>query len=241
MNKTIWNKNICHYIIALAWLVLLGIGLWLDLNSKIFILPHIPTVDTIITILLPTVITIISISLTLYRQNVCGVKGVRFNKLRIGFHYEFVQMISIMIAIIALYAFLSFFHLKYCIVCLDFISLSYVTFFSFTEIPLLAQQDKAVYGVINDAFTYYIIDEDHQTLEYGEERLILNEVLTNQIFSLDIQTVYSLLKTGNKEEPRLLIHLFRLEEKFFLDFETDLPSWKDMCNNCYQGIDALKA
>lgn len=128
-NSIIKLKNIFDtmVLISLATLFILELCkiVKLNFNNKL--------VFDIIVVLLPATITIVSISLSLKKEKICGVYLNDFIKLRSKSVYSFPHMVLIMSISIALYTVFYMSSATMTIVLLDFFAFCYSVIFQFKK------------------------------------------------------------------------------------------------------------
>ena len=95
-----------------------------------------PVADAIIS-MLPMIFTIITIALSLPSETIYGVPATTFRKLRKDWHFTFVEMIMITIAIFLFYTISAILKKSLVIWCLDLISIVYSILFVVQEMPIL--------------------------------------------------------------------------------------------------------
>lgn len=98
----------------------------------------------IVVVLLPTIITVHSISLSLSKEKIRGTESNNFNLLRNGWYYSFLWMLCTVITIFFVNSLCAFFELKIAVIAIDVIALFYNFHFAIQEIPVLTKNEKAI-------------------------------------------------------------------------------------------------
>lgn len=195
-----------------------------------------PIAVDIILILLPAIITVISISLSLTKEKIFGIERIRFNKLRDSWTYSFLWMILITILMFVSYTICCFFSWSITLLCLDAISVFYAFCFSLQEIPLLIQSDKAIQRVIRKAYSEIASNRKFKET-YEDKRAIVADVIQNMIFSKDmgLKMTYLFFKKG-EDDPLLLNDLLSRENDFLFKAVEDVSIIKSNPSGDYKGI-----
>jgi hypothetical protein len=191
----------------------------------------------IILILLPAIITVISITLSLTKEKIFfGIERIRFNKLRGSWTYSFLWMILITIIMFAFYTVCFFFSWSITLLCLDAISVFYAVYFSLQEIPLLIQNDKVIQKVIRKAYSE-IESKGKVKPAYEGRRAIMTDTIQNMIFSKDmgLKMTYLFFKRS-EEDPILLKDLLSRENEFLFKAVEDVTILKSNPSGDYKKI-----
>ena len=114
----------------------------------------------LIIVLLPAIITIVSISLSLAKEKVYGVSLDDFVKLRKKSIYSFTHMVVIMSISVALYTIFHIFSTDVTIFVLDGFAFGYSMIFSIQEIPVLVRDKER----LNKIIRYRYENEDKNEL-----------------------------------------------------------------------------
>ncbi|MCF7926842.1 MAG: hypothetical protein K9L74_04645 [Candidatus Izimaplasma sp.] len=155
-------------------------------------------------ILLPTLLTIISISLSLQNEKQYGLKNIEFRKILMNKKYNFMNMLLISLIIMVLFLFVEYFNLVLGVFYLMFISVFYAFLFIMHEIPLLLKNEKYIEKLIKLA-----VHEDESPTE-------LDKVLKFMIFKKGIfETYNSLHKKNDKKLLGRLLHLQNEDLDFY--------------------------
>lgn len=196
-----------------------------------------PIAVDIILILLPAIITVISISLSLTKEKIFGIERIRFNKLRDNWTYSFLWMILITIFMFVSYTVCCFLSWSITLLCLDAISVFYAFCFSLQEIPLLIQSDKAIQKVIRKAYSEIASNRKFKEA-YEDKRAIVADVIQNMIFSKDmgLKMTYLFFKKG-EDDPVLLNDLLSRENDFLFKAVEDASILKSNPSGDYKGVD----
>ena len=200
-------------------------------------------VDLII-ILLPTIITIVSISLSLTKEKIYGVTINEFIKLRKKSTYCFLHMVIIMSLCIAFYSALFLFEKSFTILVLDAIAFLYSVIFAVQEIPVLVQNKRALRKII--MFSYENRRKAEIFLEQRDENT-LYRVMQNMVLVEGIKVAYNSLKSNSSDEEskmhnsNLFDNLLTFQNKYYFDASEDLKFLSDNLSGEYKNIDILSA
>lgn len=180
-------------------------------------------------ILLPTVLTIVSITLSLQKETIYGVEQNKFRKLSKHRKYNFMDMIIISIVIMCAYVTFDYYGLTISIFLAMGISVFYTIVFIMQEIPLLLRNERYIERIIKKAV--------HET-ELSES---LKNVLHYMLFTKGLEKTYNALKVKN--DPALLILLLTEQNEFLFRYKNSysIASSKFMdSNNLYNIVDVIK-
>lgn len=228
----IFFKN--HHVIDLIFFLLLILNIYLDISK--YINPvNFKINNDIIIILLPSIITIISITISMSGERILGVSRSRFNKLRSSWTYNFLEMIIITIIVFVIYTTLVFLPLKYTILFLELLCIYYTVVFSLQEIPFLLKDDKTIKKTIREYYWNRPIEKDNL---YAGDDDTLSEILIFLVFKEGIKTTYlSFLEKRNGEASELMDELFSIQNNCLHKIVQSIIS---NTNNEYKGIDVIE-
>jgi len=233
-KKNRLNNFKFHFIFELIFIALFIVIFALELSKKISCdLEEFPIID-IIVILLPTIITIISISLSLSNEKILNLKRCEFAKLLSGWHYDFLTMIIDVVAIFVLYTICEIKEAKISALVLEGISIFYSIYFSCTEIPMLTQNYKRINKIIKK--NYYKNKQIDYEFSHYEKQGILNIALRQLVFENGIKCTYFALK-NKKHDPVLLDSLLSLQNNLLFDVVEDSALFKENLVTEYKGLD----
>jgi hypothetical protein len=159
----------------------------------------------IIIILLPLVLTILSITLSLPKELIYGVDKTDFRKLRGPKTYSFLEMLTITICLLVVYGFSKIFHFLIVFWILDIISVIYSLVFLTQEIPMLMHDKSTIMKVLKKNI-------DSITREPNVD-IALQNILLND----GIRDVYFYLKGKNPDRNRQYIDLLLDLQNIYLD------------------------
>lgn len=235
MKKKNNSKNILFHIIfevlfSLSFSVVFTIEMLGIFKCKF---NEFPAID-ILLILLPTIITVISISLSLTNEKILNLKRREFYKLLNGWHYNFLSMILIVIAIFILYTICRMTGARISVVVLEGIAIFYSIYFSCTEIPVLSQNSKKIIKIIRSSY-YKNTFIDYEFSRF-EKQGILSIAIKQLVFENGIKCTYFALKNKN-HDPILLNYLLSLQNNLLFDAVEDSPLFKENLVNEYKGLD----
>ncbi len=192
-------------------------------------------VDVII-VLLPTIITIVSIVLSLTREKIYGVTFNDFNRLRGFWFYSFIHMIGCLIVIFSLFTICSAFNLTVSIYLIDAIAVFYSAYFSIQEIPVLIGNKTRIGKILKNR---YKMRDTSDLLGRQETERILIRVIENIILTEGLKTAYKTLsdKKDKKYNGILLNNLLDIQNRYFWDANDDIEFIKSNINGIYREID----
>lgn len=170
----------------------------------------------IILIVLPTILTIISIILQFRREKIYGVSTKDFNKLRGSFYFDFLHIIIIflMLNLVFLFAKIINDNTSGLIITLDFIAFAYCLIFALQEVPILTMNDKYLYRVIKKAYKF---NKPDFILGYANKQNTLETVLLFMTLNDGIVLTYDCLKEENNVSynSNLFDNLMSIQNRFF--------------------------
>lgn len=238
-NSIIKLKNIFDtmVLISLATLFILELCkiVKLNFNNKL--------VFDIIVVLLPATITIVSISLSLKKEKICGVYLNDFIKLRSKSVYSFPHMVLIMSISIALYTVFYMSSATMTIVLLDFFAFCYSVIFSIQEIPVLIQDKKRLNKIIRYAYDninkteLFLIQNETNTLYRVIQYIVLNDGIVTAFNSLKKNRGKEIKKYNSK----LIEHLLSIQNDYFMEATDDIEVLTMNLNGEYKNIELIKA
>lgn len=200
-----------------------------------------PVADAIIS-MLPMIFTIITIALSLPSETIYGVPATTFRKLRKDWHFTFVEMIMITIAIFLFYTISAILKKSLVIWCLDLISIVYSILFVVQEMPILLKNDDRLLKIVKNCWE----NGGAKVLAYGNESKgkDLYNVIQYLVLNLGVKETYQALKSNDDNSSSnwpLLDFLLTTNN----DFMFECANRKDYLssNHCSQfnNIDILKA
>lgn len=194
----------------------------------------------IILILLPTIVTIVSIVLSLTKEEIYGVTLNEFNRLRGFWFYSFSHMIVCLVSVFFLYTISFLLNCNVSLIVIDAISVIYSLHFSLQEIPVLLNDNKRISKIIKSR---YKNRDTSDLLGKQKEENILKTVLLNIIFDEGIRTAYKTLseKSDQQYNAVLLNNLLDIQNRYFWDAIEDIEFIKSNISGSYKNIDIIKA
>ena len=195
-----------------------------------------PIAADVIIVLLPTIITVVSIVLSLTREKIYGVTFNDFNRLRGFWFYSFIHMIGCLIAIFSLFTICSAFNSTVSIYLIDAIAVFYSAYFSIQEIPVLIGNKTRIGKILKNR---YKKRDTSDLLGRQETERILIRVIENIILTEGLKTAYKTLldKKDNKYNGILLNNLLDIQNRYFWDANDDIEFIKSNINGVYREID----
>lgn len=238
-NSIIKLKNIFDTMVLISLVTLFILELCkivkLNFNNKL--------VFDIIVVLLPATITIVSISLSLKKEKICGVYLNDFIKLRSKSVYSFPHMVLIMSISIALYTVFYMSSATMTIVLLDFFAFCYSVIFSIQEIPVLIQDKKRLNKIIRYAYDninkteLFLIQNETNTLYRVIQYIVLNDGIVTAFNSLKKNRGKEIKKYNSK----LIEHLLSIQNDYFMEATDDIEVLTMNLNGEYKNIELIKA
>lgn len=165
--------------------------------------------NDIILVLLPTILTVVSIVLSLPDNTICGIEMSSFRKLNGKKNYSIGMMLSIGIIIFIIYSFLGQLN-TVLVFTLSIISITYSFIFLFQEIPLLLRNKNRIIKNIRQGYYHNnTVDELKDSIKY----LLFND---------GMKYVFLKLKKGPKDNQKeLLEYLLSLQNDFLWKYLED--------------------
>lgn len=200
------------------------------------------TFDLII-VLLPAIITIVSISLSLSKENVYGVSLDDFSKLRKKSIYSLTHMVIIMCLSITLYTLFYYFETKLASTLLIIFCFFYSIIFSIQEIPFLARKKERLNKIIKYSYKNkekredFLAQKNNETLYCIMRYIVLNE---------GIITAYNTLKMNKGKKVReynsaLFDYLMTSQNKYLYNASLDIEVLLSNLSGKYKNNDILTA
>lgn len=197
----------------------------------------------LIIVLLPAIITIVSISLSLAKEKVYGVSLDDFVKLRKKSIYSFTHMVVIMSISVGLYTIFHTFSTDVTIFVLDGFAFGYSMIFSIQEIPVLVRDKERLNKIIRyryeneDKNELFLSQSSNKTLYDVIQYMVLNDGI--------IATYNSLKKNKDKDTKNYNSHLFdyllTVQNKYFWDASEDIEVLSSNLSGEYKNIEIIKA
>jgi len=176
-----------------------------------------PRHPEIITILLPLVVTTLSIVLSLQRELIYGVTNAEFRKLRSDRTYNFLKIMLYSTTIIVLFVIASTLCLTLTIWVLNIITVIYVIMFSYQEIPILIKDKKRIKKIIKKHLHSNIGNTEVMAKGNNEEIVLQNLILKEGVIS-----AYNTLKTKNNNHNKHFIdRILTVQNNYLFKFLED--------------------
>lgn len=175
-------------------------------------------ISSIVITLLPSIITIVSISLSISKEKIYGVTINEINSLRGSFYFNFLHMVLIMCSLIGAYSLLVVLGLTISVYCLEGISLIYSIFFAIQEIPLMLYSKKTVTRILKE---HYLTKKSNNLFE-NEKSEIYNSIITNIILTEGLDATYKMLKELQMKETDIVNYTLSMQNKFFWSVERNM-------------------
>lgn len=178
-----------------------------------------PFLSDLILILLPTAITIISVSLSLTKEKIYGATLNEINEIRGGMYFSFLHSVIIMCVIFLVYSSIYVFDLRIASYVLGVATWAYSLIFLYQEISLLIKSKSTIKRILKKRFkergaTFELMSQKKEQIFY---KMIQNIILTE-----GVKTAFDLLnKKGN--EGKTLDFLLESQNDYFEEAIEDLP------------------
>ncbi len=180
----------------------------------------------LITILLPTTVTIVSLSLSLSKDKTYGVTLNELNLLRGPLYFDFLHIVFIVCGIFAFCTLLYAFGAIITIYVLMAISLIYSVIFLWQQIPLLIKHEDALKKIMmaqyNKVKARGNLFEAKGYKAKREENIYI-KLVQGILFVDGIEMAYDLLEDSD-DERHVLTHLLQIQNIYLIHFQTGLPS-----------------
>ena len=198
-----------------------------------------PNTFEILTILLPTIITIVSVSLSLNKEKIYGVTILDLTQLQGPLYFSFTHMVSITIIIFGSFTAFSFFKANISIIYLLCLSWIYSVIFTFQKLPLLTQNRPVITSLIRKKYAFISKSE---SLFAEKDRDTLNRLLRNILFTEGISSLYEVLKTQNqKTDEGIINNLLDIQNRFFEKTKENIEIIQNHHHDSFDGIDLQDA
>lgn len=184
----------------------------------------------IILILLPTILTILSIVLSLPNELVCGIDMNAFRKLAKKRHYNFLEMLIISIIIFILYSVASILEMVFPIWILSAISIFYTLTFLIQEIPLLLKNKRYIIKIVTQGYKKEKTNDD------------LKEAIQYLLMKEGMKYVFINLKLEDNAYNKILIEfLLSLQNDFLWKYLENVSEDLKSYNTEYKQINIIEA
>lgn len=242
MNKN--KKNYLKNIFDIFTMLSLILVVVFEVTGKININLNDKIVPELIITLLPTIITIVSISLSLAKEEVYGVSLGDFAKLRKKSIYSFVHMVIIMALSILLYTIFYLLSANISIIVLDCFAFVYSMIFLIQEIPFLVRNKNRLKNIIK--FKYDNIDKDELFLTQSDNKT-LYDIIQYIVLNEGFITAYSTLEDSKKNNTKsaynscLISYLIKIQNEYLLEVLETQKTFPQNLWNEYKNISILKS
>lgn len=190
----------------------------------------------ILIVLLPAVITIISISIQMQSDSICGISVKEFQKLRTGLHFGLVHMLLVSIAIFTVdfvSKLISFNDISFYLII---ISIIYSLLFVVLELPILMQNDFSISLVVRGFYKKHY--KNLSAFKSKDEYDFFDKVLVYLILNQGIKDTFSLLKVKESAKGDVLDYLLVKQNEFLFNYREEIILRKK--NNCLD-VDACNS
>ena len=220
--------NRTFYFIGVNSILIFAIAVFVTLDVKgIFcfsLSAEWQVVCQIITTLIFAIVTVISISLSIQRDEIFGVKGTDFYKMRTMPYFSFYFIILFSIFFTATSLVCLVLNLGSALIYVSFLSTFYGIWFSTLEIPLLTRNEKALFALIRCALKKRILTQKVQTSKNKNVSfVVINEIIN----TYGIQEAYKNLSCKRKSKSNDIYNSYLIKNLL-----EDRELYIDSLNNC---------
>lgn len=230
---------IFNYSLELIFIVALGISILIDIVFRECLISNISNHSAdIIIVLLPSVVTTLSIILSLQKERIYGIENSDFRKLRGEKTYNFLEMMNYTIVIFVIFVLTSIFNFIVSVWVLEIITVIYSFIFIHQEIPILIRDDKRIKKIIRNNIHR---DKKSFTLEALPNAVSMETALQNLLFTEGILSAYRTLETESKERNReYLDRLLSLQNDYLWKYIDNHSIAVESSTAQYKGIDIVQ-
>lgn len=168
-------------------------------------------ISSIVITLLPSIITIVSISLSISKEKIYGATINEINSLRGSFYFNFMHMVLVMCISIGTYSLFATLNLVISIYFLEFISFVYSVIFAIQEIPLLLHSKRTITRILKGHYLTYKADN----LFENQESDAFNKIISNIILTEGIDAAYKVIQEFKMKDDQMVDYALSLQNKFF--------------------------
>ena len=221
-----WLANKISYVLDMAFLCVFITGIALETNDKFCFELELNTLAfDIVAVLLPAVITIISISLQMQDEMILGVSIKNLSSIRTGIHYSLLHMIIIAIAVFSFELVTQIFGLPISALIVDILAILLSLLFSVFELPLLMKSERSAKRIIRKAFIAYDGDVDKTNSQQGNG--ILSEAVSFLLINRGIKSTFKDLKNNKMKDSILLDILLTKQDSLLYELNDSLEISKN--------------
>lgn len=197
----------------------------------------------LIIILLPSIITIVSISLSLTKEKIYGVSLDDFVKLRKNSIYSFTHMVIIMSICIGLYTLFHILSADISIIVLECFAFCYSMIFSIQEIPVLVRNKKRLNAIVKYRYENENKNELFLSQSYNKT---LYDIVQYMVLNDGIIVAYNSIKKNEVKNVKdynshLIDYLLTAQNKYFFNASEDLEVISLNLNGEYKNIEIIRA
>lgn len=192
----------------------------------------------IVSVLIPAVITIVSIVLQLNQEKIRGVTRTEFSKLRTTWAQGFLSMSILMILMFALSSVALIISFRLTQISLSFVGLVYATWFLVQEIPLMVQNDHCINSII--ANFYQRSNRQVVNIKDQSEFDIFTRTIRYSIFNFGLKETFLALKTKAKSPEELLDFLLDIQNQYLYSILNNQEIIKQNIDIIFEGLSVIK-
>ena len=238
VNKGL-NKKKFGYWLELIVVIFVITAVVIDFIFKCFLKPFESSTSDIIIVLLPLVVTILSITLSMPREPIYGIENTDFRKLRSEKTYNFFDMMILTIFILTIFSIVTIFNFVISSWILSIISIVYSIIFLNQEIPILIRDDKKIKKIIRSNIHKNIKEI---TLEVLPNEVSMLIALQNLLLTEGIISAYKTLETNSIDRNRVYLDkLLSLQNEFLFGYIDNHTLVIESLTSQYKNIDILQA
>ena len=235
LKKTSFSFN---YSLELFFIVALGISILIDIIFRECLSSIGGQSADIIIVLLPSVVTTLSIILSLQKEPIYGIENSDFRKLRGEKTYNFLEMMNYTIVIFIIFVLTSIFNLIISVWVLEIITVIYSFIFIHQEIPILIRDDKRIKKIIRNNIHR---NKKSFSLDALPNEVSMETALQNLLLTEGILSAYRTLETESKERNReYLDRLLSLQNDYLWEYIDNHSIAVESSTVQYKGIDIVQ-
>jgi hypothetical protein len=233
------NKRSFDYWVEIIVGIFVVTAIMFDFIFKSYLDSFQSITSDIIIVLLPLVVTILSITLSMPREPIYGIENTDFRKLRGDKTYNFFDMMILTILIVTVFSVVSILNFVITVWVLSIVSIVYSIIFLNQEIPILIRDDKKIKKVIRTNIHKNI---QEITLEVLPNEVSMLIALQNLLLTEGIISAFKVLETGNRERNQVYLDkLLSLQNEYLFGYIDNHTLVLESLTSKYKNIEILQA
>lgn len=233
------NKRKFNYWLEILVGIFVITAIIFDFVFKSFLDSFESTTSDVIIVLLPLVVTILSITLSMPREPIYGIENTDFRKLRGDKTYNFFDMMILTILILTVFSIVTIFSFVITVWILSIVSIVYSIVFLNQEIPILIRDDKKIKKIIRNNIHKNIKEITFEVLPNEVSMLI---ALQNLLLTEGVISAYKVLETGNRDRNRVYLDkLLSLQNEYLFGYIDNHTLVIESLTSQYKNIEILQA